>query len=589
MIRFLLPLLMILVNTATAQRARYPQGYFRNPMDLPLSLSGNFGELRPQHWHMGLDIRTNKKENYPVHAAAEGYIAKVKIESGGFGRAIYINHPNGFTTLYAHLNDFDSTLEAYVKAQQYKMESWAVYIDIPPSLFPVYKGQFIAFSGNTGGSQAPHLHFEIRDTKTDIVLNPMLFGFGIADEVKPDILRLAIYDRCKSTYEQSPLILALKKNKDTFITSSPILFHGSEKLSFAITAYDKQTGSSNLNGIYEATLYDNDIPIVRFELDSVSYSQTRYINGHIDYKTKTGGGPFLQHLSKLPGMSSSVYKPITGDGVLDIDDDQQHRILIEVKDAYGNTSVVKFTVQMDSILTPKPNMDSLMALREKTFLPGNINIYEQEDIQFYLGEKCLYDSLNFIHYAAPSKSGYVLSRVHQLHFPYVPLHESFLLKLKPAAVAKNWKDKLAIERYWGNQHNVVKAAWEGDWVSARFRSFGNFQVVLDTAPPVIIPVGWKENTNLIKAQKLVITARDNLDDIRDFRAELNGKWLRFSQSGNTFTYKFDENCPLGTHELKISVHDIVGNETTQLFHFVREEILKKENAPKKQTIKRGKR
>src|SRR4051812_351735 len=169
--------LLILLNSCPLhaqvfETHKYPSSYFRNPLNIPISLSGNFGELRPNHYHMGLDIRTHKVQNLPVFAAADGYVARVKIEPFGFGRAIYINHPNGFTTVYGHLNNFFPQLEQYVKEKQYENESWSVFLEIPPTLFPVKKGSLIAYSGTTGGSQAPHLHFEIRSTSDDVNLNP---------------------------------------------------------------------------------------------------------------------------------------------------------------------------------------------------------------------------------------------------------------------------------------------------------------------------------------------------------------------------------------------------------------------------------
>ena len=187
----------------------YPQNYFGYPVEAEKSLAANFGELRPNHYHMGLDCRTDQVQNKKILAAADGYIAKVKIEPWGFGRTIYINHPNGLTTLYAHLNDFYPGLENYVKKQQYILKTWAVNLNLPANLFPVTKEMFIAYSGNTGASQGPHLHFEIRDTKTDKVLNPSLFNFQIPDTIAPDIFRLAVYDRRISTYEQTPRILKL--------------------------------------------------------------------------------------------------------------------------------------------------------------------------------------------------------------------------------------------------------------------------------------------------------------------------------------------------------------------------------------------
>src|SRR6202012_4744370 len=192
--------------------ANYPQGYFRNPLDFPMSLAANFGELRPNHYHMGLDIRTQHSVNHPVHAAADGYVARVEIGPLGFGQAIYIRHPNGYTTVYGHLNQFFPALAAYVHQQQYRAEAWELSIDIPPSMFPVKKGELIAFSGNRGGSQGPHLHFEIRRTAGDINLNPLLFGLPVADHKPPVILRLAWYDRNESIYAQAAHILPVRKD-----------------------------------------------------------------------------------------------------------------------------------------------------------------------------------------------------------------------------------------------------------------------------------------------------------------------------------------------------------------------------------------
>ena len=190
----------------------YPQDYFRDPLDIPMSLAANFGELRPNHYHMGLDIRTRHRENLPVHAAADGYIARVEIQPEGFGQAIYIRHPNGYTTVYGHLRQFTPALAAYVREQQYRQQSWQADLTIPPGLFPVKKGELIAYSGNTGGSQGPHLHFEIRLTAGDINLNPLLFGLPVPDHTPPVILRLAWYDRNQGIYDQSPHILPVRKS-----------------------------------------------------------------------------------------------------------------------------------------------------------------------------------------------------------------------------------------------------------------------------------------------------------------------------------------------------------------------------------------
>jgi murein DD-endopeptidase MepM/ murein hydrolase activator NlpD len=184
---------VVLGVTSYAQN-NYPTNYFRNPLSIPIYLAGNFGECRPNHFHSGIDIKTLGKENLPVHAAASGYVSRIKLDAVGFGHAIYITHPNGFTTLYAHLNNFEPHLQAFVKAQQYVQKKWNIDVTLKPDQFPVSQGEFIAYSGNTGSSTAPHLHFEIRNTLSEHPLNPMLFGLPIADTVAPVPLTLYVYD-----------------------------------------------------------------------------------------------------------------------------------------------------------------------------------------------------------------------------------------------------------------------------------------------------------------------------------------------------------------------------------------------------------
>ena len=542
----------------------YPKGYFIYPVHAKMGLAANYGELRPNHYHMGLDCRTEQRENLRVLAAADGYIAQVRIEPSGFGRAIYINHPNGLTTLYAHLNNFFPELEKYVKEQQYKLESWRVFLDIPPNLFPVNQGQFIAFSGNTGGSQGPHLHFEIRNTKTDKVLNPSLFGFPIPDNVPPTITRLAMYDRCISTYSQTPKLFPLKKVNGRYTTSSPLIITNTDRVSFAISAVDRYTGSANPNGIYQATIYYDDLVISGFQLDNISYDETRYMNAHIDHKLKTGGGPYVEHLSRLPGQPEGVYKDGESDGIIYLEDDSVHQVRIEVKDAYGNTSVLQFAIKRGFINEDKYNQTS-----EQKFVPGFVNVFEREDVQVILKENDLYDSVNFVYTKKNSPLPQAVSALHSVHTALVPVHGYFTIRLKPDDL-QNIPDKIIMQRTWGSKTDVVKAEKNGEWFTGKFREFGNFQLLVDNVPPVISPIGIRDNANLSRASQIIFTITDNMKKIKNFRAELDGKWLRFTNDkGRSFIYKFDEMCPPGEHELKVSVEDEAGNQTVRIFHFTR--------------------
>jgi hypothetical protein len=560
-------LFLLIFISATAQifpAKNYPQGYFQWPVIAKHALAANFGELRPNHYHMGLDCKTDQRENVAVVAAADGYIAKVKIEPFGFGRCIYINHPNGLTTLYAHLNDFYPALEKYITGLQYEQQSWKVFVDIPEGMFPVKKGQQIAFSGNTGGSQGPHTHFEIRDTKTDKVLNPFLFGMGLPDNIPPDIFRIAMYDRCLSTYEQSPKFFNLKKENGIY-TIPAVIITNTDKVSFAIAATDRFIGLPHKYGIYEAALSNDERPVIGFQIDSISYDETRYVNAHIDYKLRSGGGPFVQHLSRLPGYPEGIYKQVSGDGVIDLTDDSAHAIKIAVRDAAGNTSILKFHVKRGASAQPQKSAEGPSVPSQTAFRPGFVNVFENEKICAYLPEACLYDSFRFTYKEIIPATGFP---VYQVHNASVPLQSKFTLMIKNSNAA--YPDKMVMHRFANGKNDYAKAVHNDGWYTASFKAFGNFQLLQDTVPPSITPVGFREGMNVAKLNRLVFVITDATEELENFSARLDGKWLRFSNDkGRTFIYKMDEHCGPGTHELKISVADCVGNTTEKTYHFTR--------------------
>lgn len=544
----------------------YPKGYFIKPLNIPATLSGNFGELRPNHYHMGLDLKTNRVENLPVHAAADGYVARIKVEPFGYGKAVYINHPNGLTTVYAHLNSFFPELEEYVKEQQYLRESWNVYLTFPEGKFLVKQGQVIAKSGNTGGSMGPHLHFEIRNTATDTNLNPILFGFPIADNIPPVIQRIAVYNRNKSTYEQSPQMIAVKQTPDGYVTVPPVITVSSDRVSFAVSAFDQQSAAPNHNGIFEGILYDNNKEVIRFAMDTISYNNTRYINAHIDYKTRAGNGPYLQHLSELPGYINSIYRQKTGNGVIRLTEGSPHHFRIEIKDGYNNTATLQFKVQY------KPGAHTPVPAAGKTSYPLMVNVGEgSEDCEFYIGEKGLYDSARIGYRRTVSSIPEVVSATHTIGSDRIPLQEGLILRIKPdTALTPEDMSRTVIQRFSGTKKEVVKPQWQNGWATAKFGSFGSFQLVLDKTPPRIIPVGFTNGQNMSKAASLVFTATDNLGTVRNFRAELDGKWLMFTNDkGKKHIYRFDDHCPPGKHSLKISVADEAGNITEQTYTFTR--------------------
>jgi hypothetical protein len=568
----IITLLLLLSSTNLAAQlfspSGYPQGYFRNPLSIPMKLAGNFGELRPNHYHMGFDIKTNARENLPVYSAADGYIGRIKIEPYGFGRAIYVVHPNGFTTVYAHLNAFNPTLEKWVKDQQYQQQSWKVFLELTPDLFPVKKGDFLAYSGNTGGSQAPHVHFEVRRTNGDVNVNPFLFGFPVADNVPPVLQRLAVYDRTRSVYEQSPRVYPVRAvSGSSYLPSPSVITVASPLVSFGIGAYDTQTGSTNHNGIFESTLLVDAEPVVGFRMDNISYNDTRDLNAHIDYKTKSQGGAFLQHLSELPGYMNGIYKRNKGNGVVDVSDGEVHEISIVVKDASGNTSTLKYKVQYKF----NEHDQELPVTSAKKFYPQMMEGYESEECEFYIGERCLYDSVHIRYNKAANTNAQVVSSIHTIGAAYIPLRDSMLVRIQPVrSLTDAEKSRTIMQWFAGTKKEVQKVQWQGNWASARFRDLGNFQLVVDVEPPVVTPVGFADGSNVSKASRIVFTVADNFDRIKNVRTELDGKWLRFTNDkGRTFIYHFDEKCMSGQHQLKIRAEDEAGNITESVFDIIR--------------------
>lgn len=573
---------MLISLSVPAQENNSEKGYFRNPLGIPIDLSANFGELRSNHWHMGLDIRTGAKENQPVYAAAEGYIAHIGVRPQSFGRFIIIQHPNGLSTLYGHLNDFFPALEEYVIAKQYEKESWAIELDFTPQQFPVSQGAFIAYSGNTGGSQGPHLHFEIFVTETGKRLNPLLVHYPLIDNVPPDLKRLALYDRSRTVYEQTPRLFELRKTGEGYlIPRMPVIRTGLNRISFAIQATDRLSNSNNPNGIYSARLYVDGEQRSSFIIDSLDYDESLYINAHIDYKRRHSGGSYLQHLSKMPGDRGPAYQGMKGEGVIELTDTAIHSVRIEVDDPAGNISLLQFQLQYDERLPVQP----AKPVSATAFIPGKTNLLEKPGFELYIPENSLYDTVMPRYLVTASSQPEAFSDIHTVGDPSVPLHEDAIVRIRlKRPVPEEWQDKLLILRTDGKRKEFRKAVWQEQWLSAKFGNFGSYQLLADVKPPGINEPGRGDTVNLSASSRIVFTPTDNTV-IHSFRAELNGKWLRFTNDkSRNWIYKFDAHCPYGVHHLKVTVSDIAGNVTAKEWWFKRHPYTP---PPKKKTVKKS--
>lgn len=548
---------------AKAQTAnQYPQDYFRNPLDIPIVLAGNFGECRANHFHSGLDIKTEQRENLKVHAAAEGYICRIKMQKGGFGHALYVRHPHGYTTLYAHLNDFKPDVQAYVKDAQYKNKSWRVDLFPDAGQFPVKKGDFIAWSGNTGGSTAPHLHFEIRDTRNEHPLNPALFGLKINDQIAPKPTDIILYDFQKSIYMQEPTFKDLSIKGGIYTTKEDTVVTNSATVGIALKTNDYMNGSNNTLTYHTAELYMDGKLQCKITLDDIGYDITRYMNAFVDYSQKKNGKGWVQCLFRLPGNKlTSIYELNDSRGGLNIEDKNPHKVEIILTDPFGNISRINTYIKYSGFSTATlPNCYQI-------FIAGETNTYTNTNVKFTMPASALYDNVCFEFSEKDDPNSY--SARYKIHHSDVPVHSYFTLYLKPdKLIPFNLRDKIALIYNDGNGDEGENAVFDNGWYKASTRMLGEYRLVADTVAPVIKPM-QANGANLSKSSSIIFRVKDELTTVDDFDAKLDGKWICFEQNGDLFYYKFDEHCPAGKHELVITAKDENNNIAKYNYTFTR--------------------
>ena len=312
----LLTLLLILLAHLNFAQNKYPQDYFRHPLDIPLVLSGTFAELRSNHFHSGLDIKTQQREGLKTYTAAPGYVSRIKISHWGYGKALYITHPNGYTSVYAHLQKFSPKIEAYIKQRQYEKESFTIELFPSAEELPIIKDEIVGFTGNTGGSGGPHLHFEIRDSK-ERPMNPMLFGIDIKDTKKPKIVGIYAYPRnsishVNNSNERVELRLIPQKTGDYNVEK--IKAFG--KLGFGVITWDRQDLAANKNGVSNIQTFFNGNKNLEINFSRFSFSETKHLNRLIDYEYFKKKKSRIQKLFIESNNPLSLYQNADNDGYI---------------------------------------------------------------------------------------------------------------------------------------------------------------------------------------------------------------------------------------------------------------------------------
>lgn len=553
--------LIFLGIAGSASAQKYPQGYFRNPLDIPIMLAGNFGECRPNHFHSGLDIKTEGRENLPVRAAADGYVSRIRMQNGGFGHALYVAHPNGYTTLYAHLNDFAPAIQKFMRSEQYRRKSWVVDLYPEAGKFPVKKGDLIAYSGNTGGSTAPHLHFEIRDAKTENPVNPALFGFDIKDTEPPIPYSVVFYNMEQSVYKQSPLFKTVKKKGKEYILDTVIV--NTQLVGIGIDEFDYMNGSSNTLTMYKAGLYMDGELQSGITIDDISYDVTRYLHAFADYKTKKEKDRWVQQFFLLPGNRlKHLYTTLNKtNGALDIADGKPHAVKMQLADANGNTADISFYIRYVAEQMAEPVCEN-----DREFKVNQPNSFTHPNVKFNLDANALYDDICFTFSEKSDMNAY--SARYTLYDVTVPVHSNFALYIKPdKPIPFELRNKIVLAYSDGKKTSASAATYDNGWYRESVRNFGEYRLIADTTAPVIKPAQGKEI--LPRASRISFKATDALTSVNKFEGLLNGKWVPFEQAGDLFFYTFDENCPRGSHELVLTATDESGNKTTLKYSFKR--------------------
>lgn len=556
MIRILACCLLLSLG-ASAQGNAYPQNYFRNPLAIPILLAGNFGECRPGHFHSGIDIKTEGREDLPVYAAAEGYISRIKLEPGGFGHAIYITHPNGYTTLYAHLNDFFPALQKLVHTEQYARQSWTLDLRFTPDQFPVSKGQLIAQSGNTGGSTAPHLHFEIRNTQTEHPLNPQLFGFAVQDNIAPKPSAIAIYDAQQSVYEQKPMQLKLQWKEGVYTPEDSIVISPSPQINLSVAVHDYMNFSDNTLSIYTAEWYVNDSLQGKLTLDDIGYDETRYLNACADYTLHKTTGLWYNHLFLLPNNQlTRLYTQLANQrGCIKLTDKNKVRIVLQ--DNSGNKSYIAFEIRYQSSPNQVNCATRWQALKQNEISTPNLKIT--------LPQQSLYDDICFGF--QKSNQAQALSSRFQLHHAYVPLHQYVDLSIKPERVVPfALNRKIVLVYYDGAKQSAKAALLSNAWYTASVRNFGDYWLAVDTTAPMIKPM-QKQGITLLAGKVLRFKVTDNYTSVKKCTATINGQWLCLEQHEEDWFYVIDEHCPKGKNTMALVAVDENGNERKMSFLF----------------------
>ncbi|WAC40767.1 M23 family metallopeptidase [Pedobacter sp. SL55] len=556
-----------LIAQQTYSNHIYPLTNFSSPLDIePPALAGSFGELRSNHFHSGIDFRTNQRIGYPVYAPADGFISRLRVQNSGFGLALYINHPNGYTTVYGHLSRFNPKIAQIVKNIQYKKTSYEIDEFPSPDLIPVRKGEVIAYTGNTGSSGGPHLHFEIRDSKTEATINPQLLGISIPDNIPPVIHAMYVYRlNGKPFNEFTPkqyFQVAGSKGNYKLNQVSTINLNG--EVGFGIVVNDRHNGASGNNGAYAIELAVDGNIVYTSALERFTFDNSKAINSHIDYPTYLRTKQSIQKSFVDPGNPLNIYFNLVNSGRVTFNDGKTHSVKYTISDARGNKSTLAFNVLADA----KANINTPELPLGTSFAYNKQNEFSQDDVKVILPKGTLYNDLNFIYKKTAKPQQNAFSEIHHIHNNFTPLHTGFELWIKADSTITKHQSKALIVN---SNRSSQGGYFENGWVKTKPRTFGSFFIAIDTIAPNIVPLNIANGKNMAGISKMSFRISDGLSGIKSFNGYIDGKWvlMEFDAKTANLWHTFDERTSTGKHTFELLVIDMKENTKRYAIEFYR--------------------
>ena len=526
---------------------------YHPPLKIPLVLSSNFGELRPNHFHMGLDFKTNNRIGYNIYSIEDGFVSRVKISTYGYGKVVYIDHPNGVTSVYAHCSEFKGEIDSLIRITQEKEQNFEVEIFPGKDEIKVKKGQVIAISGNTGGSTAPHLHFEVRDTETEHALNPILYGFDMPDTKAPEIRNVKVYGITEDGYRipEKEVSKAVTKSGASYIVSGNKLTVTSSfcskngGLGMAFDVIDRLDGASNKCGLYGSYLIVDGDTLFGQKTQRVPFESTRYVNSHKDYEAYKGASKKYHKSFRTSENDLPIYIN-NSHGILKTSPGQTHDVRYIAFDAKGNTSEAKFTL---AISNGEMNSGDIWSENEDYVHPQETYQHNGESCIIEMGYATVYEPMKI-------NEGSICSHIGDRE---EPVNRAYKIKLQASAPfdGKHYIKMVTTK----GRVRALSVEYQDNWAVATSKYFGSYSLERDETSPSVVPSGFSNGSSISKSMLWKIS--DSESGIDDYDLFIDGKWylVEYEYKNGKITFTKPSNLK-GKKEIKVIVKDSCGNEKT---------------------------